>query len=88
MIYAKDRILAELDSAGAQLASLAADLKASRVVLQARLKRPTPFMPLEEYDCHFASAFTHIEKAKMAVRAMYPVCHQADFHKKQTENRR
>jgi len=29
MIYAKDRILAELDSAGAQLASLAADLKAN-----------------------------------------------------------
>ena len=66
MIYAKDRILAELDSAGAQLASLAADLKAGRAVLQARLKRPPPFMPLEEYDCHFANAFTHIEKAKMA----------------------
>ncbi len=61
MIYAKDRILAELDSAGAQLASLAADLKASRAVLQARRKRPPPFMPLEEYDCHFANAFTHIE---------------------------
>jgi hypothetical protein len=34
-------------------------------------------MPLEEYDSHFANAFTHIEKAKMAVRAMHPVCHQA-----------
>ena len=29
MMYAKDRILAELDSATAQLASLAADLKAN-----------------------------------------------------------
>jgi len=87
MIYAKDRILAELDSAGAQLASLAADLKASRAVLQARLKRPPPFMPLEEYDCHFANAFTHIEKAKMAVRAMHPVCHQADFLKRKTEKK-
>ena len=84
----KDRILAELDSAGAQLASLAADLKASRAVLQARLKRPPPFMPLEEYDGHFANAFTHIEKAKMAVRAMHPVCHQADFLKKKTEKNR
>ena len=87
MIYAKDRILTELDSAGAQLASLAADLKASRAVLQVRLKRPPPFMALEEYDCHFANAFTHIEKAKMAIRAMHPVCHQADFLKRKTEKK-
>ncbi len=85
MIYAKDRILTELDSAGAQLASLAADMKASRAVLQVRLKRPPPFMPLEEYDYHFANAFTYIEKAKMAIRALHPVCHQADFLKKKTE---
>ena len=85
MIYAKDRILSDLDSVGAQLASLAADLKACRAVLQMRLKRPPPFMPLEEYDTHFANAFTHIEKAKMAIRALHPVCHQADFLKKKTE---
>lgn len=82
MIYARDRIISDLDSASAQLASLAADLKACRPVLQARLKKPPPFMPLEEYDSHFANAFTHIEKAKMAIRALAPVCHQADFLKK------
>ena len=87
MIYAKDRVLNDLDSVGAQLASLAADLKACRAVLQVRLKRPPPFMPLEEYDCHFANAFTHIEKAKMAIRALHPVCHQADFLRKKTEKR-
>ena len=87
MIYAKDRILGELDSTSAQLASLAADLKACRAVLQLQLKKPPPFMLLEEYDCHFANAFTHIEKAKMAVRALSPVCHQADFLKKRTEKK-
>ena len=87
MIYAKDRILSELDGVGAQLASLAADLKACRSVLQARLKKPPPFMPLEEYDCHFANAFTHIEKAKMAIRALAPVCHQADFLTKKIEKK-
>ena len=87
MIYAKDRILNELDSAGSQLASLATDLKVCRDMIQARLKMPLPFMPLQEYDCHFANAFTHIEKAKMAVRALCPVCHQADFLKKRTEKK-
>jgi len=87
MIYAKDRILGELDSTSAQLASLAADLKACRAMLQVRLKKPPPFMPLEEYDSHFANAFTHIEKAKMAIRAMHPVCHQADFLKTKTEKK-
>ena len=87
MIYAKDRILSELDGVGAQLASLAADLKACRSVLQVRLKKSPPFMPLEEYDSHFANAFTHIEKAKMAVRALHPVCHQADFLKNRTEKK-
>ena len=87
MIYAKDRILGELDSTSAQLASLAADLESCRLVLQVRLKRLPPFMPLQEYDGHFASAFTHIEKAKMAIRALHPVCHQADFLKKKTEKK-
>ena len=87
MIYAKERVLSGLDSVGAQLASLAADLKACRAVLQVRLKKPPPFMPLEEYDCHFANAFTHIEKAKMAIRALHPVCHQADFLKRRTEQK-
>ena len=36
---------------------------------------------------HFANAFTHIEKAKMAVRALHPVCHQADFLKNKTEKK-
>ena len=87
MIYAKDRILSELDGVGALLASLATDLKACRAVLQVRLKKPPPFMPLDEYDSHFANAFTHIEKAKMAIRALTPVCHQADFLKKKTEKK-
>ena len=87
MIYAKDRILGDLDSVGVQLAALATDLKACRTVLQVRLKKPPPFMPLDEYDCHFANVFTHIEKAKMAVRALHPVCHQADFLKKRTEKK-
>jgi hypothetical protein len=87
MIYAKNRILSELDAVGARLASLAADLKACRTVLQERLKRPPPFMPLEEYDCHFANAFTHVEKAKAAIRALHPVCHQADFLKQKTEKK-
>lgn len=87
MIYAKDRIIDELDSVAALLASLATDLKACRALLQAKLKKPPPFMPLEDYDCHFANAFTYIEKAKMAVRAMQPVCHQADFLKKKTEKK-
>ncbi len=86
MIYTKERVLSELDSVGAQLASLAADLKACRAVLQSRLKKP-PFMPLEEYDSHFVNAFTHIEKAKMAIRALHPVCHQADFFKRKTQKR-
>jgi hypothetical protein len=87
MIYAKDRILSDLESVGAQLASLAADLKACRAELQARLQKPPAFMLLEQYDCHFANAFTHIEKAKMAIRAMHPVCHQADFLEKRTEKK-
>jgi hypothetical protein len=87
MIYAKDRILSELDSTGAQLASLSADLESCCLVLQARLKRPPPFMPLREYDSHFANAFTHIEKAKMAIRALHPVCHQADFLRKKMEKK-
>jgi hypothetical protein len=87
MIYSKDRILSELDSASAQLASLMADLKACRAMLQARLKKPPPFMPLEDYDSHFAHAFTHIEKAKMAIRALQPICHQAEFLKKKTEQK-
>ena len=86
MIYAKDRILTDLDSAGAHLATLATDLKAWRAEFQVRLKKP-PLMPLEEYDCYFTNAFTHIEKAKMAVRAMYSVCHQADFLRKKTEKK-
>ena len=84
MIYAKDRILGELDTASAQLASLAADLKSSRLTLQVRLKKPSPFMSLAEYDSHFAHAFTHIEKAKMAIRALCPICHQVDFLRKKT----
>lgn len=87
MIYAKDRILRELDGVGAQLASLATDLKACRAVLQGRLKKPPPFMPLDEYDCHFAHAFTHVEKAKMAVRVLAPIGHQVDFLKKKTEKK-
>ena len=87
MIYAKDRVLNELDSAGAQLATLATDLKACRAELQVRLKKPPPFMPLAEYDSHFAHAYTHIEKAKMAIRALHPICHQADFLKKKTEKK-
>lgn len=88
MIYAKDRVLAELDSAGAQLASLAADLQACRAVFRVQLKGRPIYMPLEDYDGHFAAAFTHIEKAKMAIRALHPVCHQADFLKKKTERSR
>jgi hypothetical protein len=87
MIYAKDRILSELDCVGARLASLTTDLKACRAVLRAQLRRPPPFVPLEEYDCHFANAFTHIEKAKMAIRALAPVCHQTDFLRKKTEKK-
>jgi hypothetical protein len=87
VIYAKDRILNELDSVGSQLASLATDLKVCRDMIQARLKMPLPFMPLQEYDCHFANAFIHIEKVKMAVRAIHPVCHQADFLRKKTEKK-
>ena len=87
MIYAKDRILSDLDGVGAQLATLATDLKACRAVLQVWLKKPPPFMPLAEYDSHFAHAYTHIEKVKMAVRALHPVCHQADFLKKRTEKK-
>ena len=87
MLYTKDRILSDLDGVGALLASLATDLKACRAVLQVRLKKPPPFMPLQEYDSHFANAFTHIEKAKMAIRALAPVCHQADFLKKKAEKK-
>jgi hypothetical protein len=87
VIYTKDRILNELDSTSAQLASLATDLKKCRAVLQARLRKPPPFLPLAEYDSHFTNAFTHIEKAKMAIRALHPVCHQADFLKKRTEKK-
>ena len=87
MIYAKDRIISELDGAGAQLATLATDLKACRAVLQVRLKKPPPFMPLDEYDSHFVNSFTHIEKAKMAIRALHPLCHQADFLSKKTEKK-
>ena len=87
MIYAKDRIISELDGVGAQLATLATDLKACRAVLQVRLKRPPPFMPLAEYDSHFAHAYTHIERAKMAIGALAPVCHQADFLKKKAEKK-
>jgi hypothetical protein len=86
MIYVKDRILNELDSSAAQLATLATDLKVCRNVLELRLKTPS-LMPLEEYDCHFANAFTYIEKAKMAIRALAPVCHQADFLRKKTEKK-
>ena len=88
MIYAKDRIIDELDGVSAQLASLMTDLKACRAVLHERLKKPLSFLPLEDYDCHFADAFTHIEKAKMAVRALQPLCHQANFLKKKTEKGR
>ena len=84
MIYAKDQLLSELDTASARLASLAADLESSRLTLQVRMKRPPPFMPLAEYDSHFAHAFTHIEKAKMAIRALAPICHQVDFLRKKT----
>ena len=87
MVYANDRILSELDSTSAQLASLAADLESCRLMLQVRMKRPPPFMPLREYDCHFANAFTHIEKAKMAIRALHPICHQADFLRKKKEKK-
>ena len=87
MIYAKDRILNELDGISAQLATLAADLESCRLVLQTRLKKPPPFMPLREYDGRFVSAFTHIEKAKMAIRALHPVCHQADFLRKKMEKK-
>ena len=87
MIYVKDRIISDLDSAGAQLASLASDLESCCLVLQARLRKPPPFMPLREYDSHFTSAFTHIEKAKMAIRALHPVCHQADFLRKKIEKK-
>jgi hypothetical protein len=86
MTYAKDEILKELDSASARLASLIADLKAGRTSLQACLKRP-PSIAIEEYDCHFANAFVHIEKAKMAVRAMHPLCHQADYLKRKAEKK-
>jgi hypothetical protein len=87
MIYAKDQILSELDSASARLATLSAELESCRLVLQVRLKKPPPFMSLQEYDGHFVSAFTHIEKAKMAIRALHPICHQADFLKKRAEKR-
>ena len=87
MIYAKDRILGELASVSSQLASLADNLRACRVVLQARLKKPPPFMSLEEYDGHFASAFIHIENAKLAISAIQPICYQADFLRKKTENK-
>ena len=42
-------------------------------------------MPLQEYGSHFTNAFTHIEKAKMAIRALHPVCRQADFLRKKGE---
>ena len=87
MIYAKDRILSELDGVGALLATLATDLKACRAVLQVRLKKPPPFMLLDEYDSHFAHAFSHIELAKMAIRALAPICHQADFLRKKLEKK-
>ena len=87
MIYAKDRILNELDGISAQLATLAADLESCHLVLQARLKKPPPFMPLREYDGRFVIAFTHIEKAKMAIRALHPICHQADFLRKKAEKK-
>ena len=87
MIYDKDQILSELDSAGARLASLAADLKECRTVLQAKLGKPPPFLSLEDNDCHFAHAFTYIEKAKMAIRALHPICHQADFLKKKAKKK-
>jgi hypothetical protein len=87
VIYEKDRILEELSSATSQIASLAADLESSRAVLQAKLKRPPPFMPLDDYYIHFANAFTHIEKAKMAIRALHPLCHQADFLRERAEKR-
>ena len=72
MIHTKDQVLNELDSAGARLASLAADLKACRTVLQAKLGEPPPFLSIDEYDGHFANAFTHIEKAKMAIQGALP----------------
>jgi hypothetical protein len=88
MIYAKDRILGELDAVGAQLASLAADLQTCRDALRVRLKKAPPFMSLQDYDCHFAAAFIHIEKAKMAIRSLHPVCHQADVLRKSPEKKR
>jgi hypothetical protein len=81
MIYANERMLRELDSISAQLASLIADLQAECDMLRAETKKSPAFLALEGYDSRFASAFTHIEKAKMAIRAIHPVCHQADFFK-------
>ena len=90
MLYIKDRILTELCSVGALLATLATDLKTCRADLRLRLKKPnkTPsLLPLADYNGHFVDAFTHIEKAKMAVRGLTPICHQADFFKKKSEKK-
>lgn len=62
-------------------------MKACRTVLQVRLKKSPAFMPLDEYDSHFVNSFTHIEKAKMAIRALAPICHQADFLRKKLEKK-
>lgn len=87
MIYDKDRILSELSAGGARLASLAAELESSRLVLQAKLGKPPPFMALDDHHSHFVSAFTHIEQAKMAVRSLQPICQQADFLRKRAEKK-
>jgi hypothetical protein len=87
VIYAKNRILDELSSTTGQLASLAADLESCRAVLQAKLGKPPPFMSLSAHYGHFADAFTHLERAKAAIRALHPICHQADFLRKRAEKK-
>ena len=87
MINAKDQILSDLNTVSARLASLAADLELRHHILRADIDSPSPFMPLEDYDGRFVHAFTHIEKAKMAIRALHPLCQQADFLKKKREKK-
>lgn len=86
MIYTQDRILRDVERVSAQLATLATDLQTCRAEARVRLKKPLA-MPLEEYDSHFVNAFSCLERAKMAIRAMRPICHQADFLKKKMERK-
>ena len=86
-MYDSDLILSELDNAGARLARLLTDLESSRVRWAEKLNKPQSIVDLHSYASNFASAFSHIEKARMHVRALGALCLNADAIEKQVKKK-